>query len=48
MTTVHAQHTAHRWLAITKGSPEAVLPLCSMSRCAMAHNTPDLRAFVTA
>ena len=30
MTTVHTQRDTRRWLAITKGSPEAVLPLCAM------------------
>ncbi len=40
MTTVHSRRGDDAWLAITKGSPEAVLPLCSMSdadrECAQA------------
>jgi P-type Ca2+ transporter type 2C len=30
MTTVHAARRGGRWLAVTKGSPEAVLPRCAL------------------
>ena len=45
MTTVHTQPATHRWLAITKGSPEAVLPLCAMSLDARERTNAAARAF---
>jgi len=47
MTTVHTQRDACRWLAITKGSPESVLPLCAMTAEDRERASVAARAFAS-